>query len=1378
MSRLSKQVIPIKFYSMNEKIPKTLGPIGMIDIVTNGIARKYSPNGTNLRIEKRPGSKSLSTAAVSVVDGSGALAVTNPVVAGTLDKQLVEVGDSTPYVYVDEAANKGWIQHPYVLPTNILTETPLYSKNSQLLIPDVARVGNVYCYTFSDNTGGNTTTAAYNSYYTIVDDTGVVIIAPTLIANGMRCKVVADNLVFWIFWETEDIASGHVNFMVVTPAGIVLASDEITYSQTVAANWDVYYDSSVGIVLAAPENAGTTSVSFISVVGVIFTITTYHPAIDSREGLGFLTKSYTTADAHFYLACINNTGQVNAAQITTSGTIANAYTVDATATTNLGNITGYVTASHDIVVAYSTLQPTTFDQFAGRNDITKVTKSFFGDGQSVITTQRSLSLASRPFQLQNDWYCVMFYQSTSAFGIDIPFAEVDQDGLDTQPCFFLMHLDTGQICGRFAYLDANAAWVGSGTINFIPFHLSSAVVFNGTTHIPLCVDGESIVSDTDGFPVNVSLVGVEDFSFSSASGLCGSFAEELFIPGPQATMFNGKEFHEDGLALAPEVISLGPAGVPGDLTPDENYVYAWTYEYLDENGNTIISIPSVLKEFKIATIPIIPFFSPDGVNGTSKVWTLSAANFTSNNVLSFLLADGVTNPGNRGFSVPISTGTPDQLNGITLTFGNAHFLSTDVGSYVYLEGCANAGNNGFRLIKTRTNNTQVTIDPTGMTNEVFSSSVQMFVGQVITGVSGPTAVLTDGSYNPPGVTPTTGATNLVTESFAAEIVSAEIYRRILHTSGDNANGPSMTFTFALGNFAPSDKNSDIEIFGSSHNNFIYTIFNVINATTIQVSGSTVTTETFGSAVVGVEISQIFAENSDHYDGAGSWFFANGESIPVNGTPFTPALIGSNLVVTGTAHNNGTWTIVDVPSINALITIPTGGVAEYFSGTPTFTLVSPNESSSTSVTTLRVGTKKNIRISGYRTWDIVNGKAGTVLSKITNDAAPIYNDPTIDSITFIDTVSDTVASQGQALYTQPIGLSSGAASALEWHPCPPFSTSCIAANRMWVLAPDNSIWVSNEKTAGFMLSFNPNIRIIMPTSDPIVSLVNMDGRVVIMGKTTLWAVDSQGLPDSNGVGSIPTPQQFPFITGAQGPALLMNMGVIYAAPAGIFLLNRDLTSTYIGGAVEDFTNSTSVTTISTDKNQWVYFTLANVDQMLIYDTVAGIWYIWQMGTVPQFGFSWKGDFCYVDNSSPALTWRMDGINTTDYLDNTNAINTCFTLRVIGIDTVNGFQRLWGMQVYGTYMGPHMLNIAVESSINGVFVTNNFSIDVPSDPTDYIWEIRPSQQKSRNFQIQFCDEFDQYTGLGPGNSFQIEALSLYIGVKTGLNKLPMSKRIPQT
>jgi hypothetical protein len=390
----------------------------------------------------------------------------------------------------------------------------------------------------------------------------------------------------------------------------------------------------------------------------------------------------------------------------------------------------------------------------------------------------------------------------------------------------------------------------------------------------------------------------------------------------------------------------------------------------------------------------------------------------------------------------------------------------------------------------------------------------------------------------------------------------------------------------------------------------------------------------------------------------------------------------------------------------------------------------NTSTTSTIASNRTTTHAYAVCEVYRTFDATGGTTeGTELRKV----GEVANNVAADTLTFVDTMSDAVAADGEGCYAQVLEDN----PALDHMPAPAFAQGCTAGLRAAVVGYDNAIWWSGERVEGEALWFNTSLRSVLPTDDEILSCVPMDGRLVVQCRRSLWALPYGNLPNANlTAGSLPTPEELPFTTGTTGPAFVLPMGAAYSAEGGLWLTDRGLSQRFIGAPVmDDIAPGSAAADMCVDIDQRLYVVLPNNPRMPVFDMISQAWTIFRPDNDPLVCCTWRGRLCYADSTSNV--WTLDDPATSTFLDGgVSPYVFTVSLSSMGFGGASGWQRLWGEEIFGTWDGPHVLTAAFTFDNEGS-ASQALTMPVGANPDTYRYQFRQEKQKCIAVEIDFSD-----------------------------------------
>jgi hypothetical protein len=441
-----------------------------------------------------------------------------------------------------------------------------------------------------------------------------------------------------------------------------------------------------------------------------------------------------------------------------------------------------------------------------------------------------------------------------------------------------------------------------------------------------------------------------------------------------------------------------------------------------------------------------------------------------------------------------------------------------------------------------------------------------------------------------------------------------------------------------------------------------------------------------------------------------------------------------------------------------------------------------------IPTLRLTAKTGdnpVRIVIYR-WST----AQQVYYQVTSISSPLLNDPTVDSVTYVDTQADADILGNVILYTT--------GGVLENIAAPACSTSTMFDSRLWVVDAEdkNLLWFSKLVQETVPVEFNDGLTIyVTPTTaaqgntGPITALSVLDDKLVIFKENSIYQLTGRG-PDSTGANngySEPV-----FTTGTIGctnqrSIVYTPQGLMFQSDKGIWLLDRQLGTSYIGAPVEAYNGATVVSALNIPGTNQVRFTL-DTGVTLMYDYFYGQWGTFTgipavSSTLYQGLHTYLNEFGTVRQETPGK-----------YLDGTSPVLLRFTTSWLNLAGLQGFQRLYYMYILGAYKTPHKLNIQWAYDYNDSpsqtvqVVPDNYSNPYGDEslygggPETYggpgdveWWRVFVNQQKCTAVRMTLTETYDPSYGVPAGQGLTISGLNFVVGMKKGYPVLRPSRSV---
>lgn len=469
-----------------------------------------------------------------------------------------------------------------------------------------------------------------------------------------------------------------------------------------------------------------------------------------------------------------------------------------------------------------------------------------------------------------------------------------------------------------------------------------------------------------------------------------------------------------------------------------------------------------------------------------------------------------------------------------------------------------------------------------------------------------------------------------------------------------------------------------------------------------------------------------------------------------------------------------WTDAQGNLVRSAPSVPTGVHVAGGGGTVSVTLHIP---------TLRLTYKPDVRIVIYR-W----GSAQQIPYQITSITSPTLNDPTMDSIDYIDTVDDAAILGNLILYTT--------GGVVENLPGPATANIGLYKSRLMLIPSEdqNLVWYSKqvleatpvEMSDLFTVYAAPTIS-SQGSTGPTLSISAMDDKFIAFKKDAIYYLTGTG-PDNTGASndfSDPT-----FITSTVGCSNQQSIvftpnGLVFQSDKGQWLLGRGLETLYIGAPVEQYNNQLVTSSVGIPGTNQIRLCLDN-KKTLMYD-----YYFDRWGTFTNTNVI---SSCLYTDLHTYLTSTGDVFQETPntYLDNGSPVLMAFTTAWMNLMGLQGFQRAYLLYILGNYISPHTLNVTVSYDYNNGPVQN-----VTINPSNFAgtwgsesywgdgiwggpgsleqWRIFLQQQKMQAFQITVQEAFDPTKNTVPGAGLTFSGLNLVVGAKKGFVPLPASNSV---
>ncbi len=452
------------------------------------------------------------------------------------------------------------------------------------------------------------------------------------------------------------------------------------------------------------------------------------------------------------------------------------------------------------------------------------------------------------------------------------------------------------------------------------------------------------------------------------------------------------------------------------------------------------------------------------------------------------------------------------------------------------------------------------------------------------------------------------------------------------------------------------------------------------------------------------------------------------------------------------------------------------------------ILSIDDSVQLEIPTLRLTQKEApnaVRIVIYR-WSA----AQQIYYQITSVSSPLQNDPSVDTVTYLDTQADSDIQGNQIIYTTG-GVVENVASPA----CGPMT---LFNSRLFVVNAENTDVIGYSKqiiqatpvemSDLFTIFCAPTIG-AQGSTGGIKALSSMDDKLIIFKQDAIYYVTGKG-PDITGANNdFSDPIYVTSTAGCSNPqsVVLTPQGIMFQSDKGIWLLGRDLSTTYVGAAVEDFNTDVVKSAVNVPATNQVRFTLQG-GTVLMYDYYYGQW----------------GTFTNVPAVSSTIYQRLHTYinrygqvfqeSIGSYLDGSSPVLMSFKTGWMSLAGLQGLQRAYFFYLLGDYLSPHKmtLDIAYDYSKypeqSTTISPDNYNPAYGDAPGPYgsespyggnlsveQYRVFLNKQKCESFQIKMSESFDPSFGTTAGAGFTLSGINLVVGGKKSYNTLKASRSV---
>lgn len=409
----------------------------------------------------------------------------------------------------------------------------------------------------------------------------------------------------------------------------------------------------------------------------------------------------------------------------------------------------------------------------------------------------------------------------------------------------------------------------------------------------------------------------------------------------------------------------------------------------------------------------------------------------------------------------------------------------------------------------------------------------------------------------------------------------------------------------------------------------------------------------------------------------------------------------------------------------------------------------------------------VQVVAYRTT-----ATGTIFFRaLTNYSYSTNGEQTVE---LTDTMSDAVLSTKEQLYTT---------GGVVDNVLPPSAKIVHFHKRAIFLAgtDDDSIWISKEVIAGESPSFNDTLVISAFEGGRVSGLATINDALVIFKESGIWIVSGDP-PNDLGQSNLSSPQKLQVDVGCTDVKSIGSTkdGIFFnSGKSGIYLLTRDLDVVPVGKNIEDNVNENTTFAGSVNvpgQNAIKLFQYNsyqnnsfNYDYYHSRTTGSPTWSIdnFTDGYVVAATI-WNNNVVYLTSSGKLYRENSSTYLDTNFSGSTTFIPMTFETSFEKVVGLNGYHRIWRVNVVGGLSSNHGLTMTLTSDQGTESKTWAYN-EINLGNTVEQLQIHCQNQKVSFMKVRIQDSDPGASFRGTGKGFILKGISAEFGVKQGQSKL---------